>query len=63
MSATVKCDKCGKQVDNDINNGFSKLTFWTKDKEGNNKMVTIDLCEEDTKEMTLIVLNWAKVKY
>lgn len=63
MSATVKCDKCGKQVDKDINNGFSKLSFWTKDKEGNNKMVTIDLCEEDTKEMTLMVLNWAKVKY
>jgi hypothetical protein len=62
MSATVKCDKCGKEAEGNVNNGFSKLTFWTKDKEGNSKMVNIDLCPEDTTEMTNIVLFWVNKK-
>jgi hypothetical protein len=62
MSATVKCDKCGKEAEGNVNNGFSKLSFRTKDEEGKSEMIWIDLCFEDSTEMTNIVLAWVNRK-
>ena len=60
MSATVKCDKCGKEAEKYVNNGFCHLSFSKekKDEKGKYEHIDVDLCWEDSQKMTNLVLDW-----
>lgn len=66
----IKCDKCGKDISPDKNYGCTshikfKLRYWhggSMGGEEDDDNFSLDLCDDCSRELSMMIKNWLKKK-